>query len=118
MSDISALCAAIDAGDDSALPALADALEEASRESDAQSLRHAIRHGRRPLRNHGGREGYSWVCWSSGWTNQTWGMCPWHLWPERFNPLQGGELVEPHMDARFRAYQSRSAAYLALTEGA
>jgi hypothetical protein len=60
MTDTGRLCAAIDAGDDSALPALADALEEAG-DPRADGLRHVLGYwpGYWPEPARDGRGGYT-----------------------------------------------------------
>lgn len=108
--DIAALCAAIDAGDDSALPVLADALEEAG-DGRAKGLRDILWYGDiMPIRRNGL---YAETLWA--W-EPTRGRGP-HLphrvrrsWFDRLPPLNApGRVQAPAM-----TYPTRSAAYLAL----
>lgn len=104
---VRALCAALDAGDDLALPVLADALEECSEDRLASGLRQL---GGQPNRRQcrpaiWGEQGFVMACGydGSGWAR-----------PELYSRLAGGQdgLVHGTYPARF--YPTRSAAYLAL----
>lgn len=105
MPDLAALCAAIDAGDDSALLPLTDLLEEIG-DPRAAVLRGSLPH-EQPLRGPN-----SWVIESRFLPRRVWGR------------LGGGSgvtnnLPEPdggHPGGLIRHYPTRSAAYLALAE--
>ena len=108
-SDIAQLCLVIDAGDDSALPALADALEEAG-DARAAGMRHDI------VPSHWGREA-SFSCGCH--------RCPAHQGSvplETYARLPGviPEWERIHADGQVAgnlvSYPTRSEAYLALAE--
>lgn len=110
--DITALCAALDAGDDSALGPLADALEEAG-DPRAAGMPPAIDAWRdtRPDWNDGPDE-TRWGWWEECDDSHAGGWAQYAiLTRSEFAALPGQE-SRPH----WKGYPSRSAAYLALAE--
>lgn len=108
-TDIDALCAAIDAGDDSALPILADALEEAGDARHAGLRRVPLT----PRKECDGR--YVWWADHRGtdWdTRIVRDAIPRAVW-ER---LEGGEETCRNHSPPGMSFPTRSAAYLALAE--
>ena len=106
---IAALRAAIDAGDDSALPILADAMEEAGEGRLAAGLRHVRDSCYRP---YGSQGGWSWYYTDPGESRRG---------PPGWPPLHGYEvdlwgLARRWMWGWSPHYPTRSAAFLALAE--
>ncbi len=99
-----ALCAAIDAGDDTALPALADALEEAGKEAAGLRFAHANRKSPNGSLMRTGP--YCWpYCWFFARKRSWAGMHP-----DRHTIV----IAPPKKSGWGPNYPTRSAAYLAL----
>lgn len=108
---IAALCAAIDAGDDTALGPLADALEEQG-DPRAAGLRVVAGRGKRPAYQWGGRCRW-YAAQAPAYPAPEASLSPWAVSVAAFRRLAGGE-APPDTERGWVEYGSPLSAYLAL----
>lgn len=115
MADIAALRHAIDDGDDSCLPILADALEDAGDPRASAGLR--LIQNKRPLKNPTERE--DGVQWEWGWIliHETFTLlAKYTIHKSQAKDLKGHRLAENERYWGCICYHTRSEAFLALAE--